>query len=96
MKIRWLQSALNDIQDIHDYVARDNVAAARRVINAVQDELKILPEHPAIGRPGRIAGTRELVIRKYPYIVAYRQSTSSVEILAVVHSSRRWPSALND
>ena len=95
MKIRWLQSALNDAQGIHDYIARDSVAAARRVIKAIRDELKVLPENPAIGRPGRIEGTRELIIRKYPYIVAYRQTTVSIEILAVVHSSRRWPGALN-
>jgi len=32
----------------------------------------LLADHPAMGRPGRIAGTRELVIVRYPYIVAYR------------------------
>ena len=52
-----------------------------------------LEDHPFLGRPGRIDGTRELVIGRYPYIVAYRQ-TAAIEILAVVHTSRRWPDAL--
>lgn len=93
-RIAWLQAALDDLRDIHDYIARDNPAAARRVIATVRDEVKLLQQHPAVGRPGRIEGTRELVISRYPYIVAYRQTPTAVEILAVVHSSRRWPDSL--
>lgn len=94
MRVAWLQAALDDLRGIHDYIARDNSAAARRVIRAVRDDVKVLQAHPALGRPGRIEGTRELVICRYPYIVAYRQSSSAVEILAVVHSSRLWPESL--
>ncbi|MDP1606879.1 MAG: type II toxin-antitoxin system RelE/ParE family toxin [Rhodocyclaceae bacterium] len=92
--IAWLQAALNDLRDIHDYIARDNPAAARRVVKTVRDDVKTLRDHPAMGRPGRIAGTRELVIGRYPYIVAYREAQATVEILAVVHSSRLWPEQL--
>ncbi len=92
--VAWLQAALNDLRSIHDYIACDNPAAARRVVKAVRDDVKILGDHPAIGRPGRIEGTRELVIGCYPYIAAYRQTAMRVEILAVVHSSRLWPAQL--
>lgn len=93
-RIAWLQAALEDLRGIHDYIARDNPAAARRVVGTIRDDVKILRDHPAIGRPGRIDGTRELVVVRYPYIVAYRESLAAVEILAVVHSSRRWPEQL--
>jgi len=92
----WLKEALADLQGIHDYIARDNPAAARRVIKKIRDGVAILKEHPAIGREGRLEGTRELVIRQYPYIVAYRLANSEVHVLAVVHTSRLWPEQLPD
>lgn len=93
-RITWLQAALEDLRSIHDYIARDNPVAARRVVGCIRDNVKLLRDHPAIGRSGRIAGTRELVVVRYPYIVAYRESVSAIEVLAVVHSSRRWPEQL--
>ena len=43
------------------------------------------------GREGRIESTRELVIPKFPYIVVY-QTAKEIRILAVLHTSRKWPS----
>jgi toxin ParE1/3/4 len=57
-QIVWLQAALEDLRGIHGYIARDNPAAARRVIGSVRDQVKALQAHPSMGRPGRIAGTR--------------------------------------
>ncbi|MDO9244655.1 MAG: type II toxin-antitoxin system RelE/ParE family toxin [Rhodocyclaceae bacterium] len=93
-RVAWLQAALDDLRGIHDYIARDNPTAARQVIKAVRNNVKILQDHPACGRPGRIEGTRELVVGRYPYIVAYRQTAQTLEILAVVHTSRLWPESL--
>ena len=90
----WLQEALTDLRGIHAYIARDNPAAARRVIKKIRDDVDILKEHPGIGRAGRLEGTRELVIRQYPYIVAYRLANSEAHVLAVVHTSRLWPEQL--
>lgn len=93
-KVAWLNEALADLRGIKDYIGRDNPAAARRVVKAIRDGVDILKDHPGVGRPGRLAGTRELVIRHYPFIVAYRQAESALQILAVVHTSRRWPDQL--
>ena len=90
----WLKEALTDLRGIHAYIARDNPAAARRVVKAIRDDVKVLEQHPLIGRAGRIEGTRELVIGRYPYIVAYRPVFPAVHALAVVHTSRRWPEQL--
>ncbi len=95
-RVAWLQAALDDLRAIHDYIARDNPPAARRVIKFIRADVNLLHDHPSMGRPGRIEGTRDLVVVRYPYIVAYRESPSAVEILAVVHSSRRWPEQLPD
>ena len=94
MQVAWLQPALDDLRGIHDYIAGDKPAAARRVVAAVRDATNVLREQPGLGRAGRIEGTRELVVRRYPYIIAYRQAAERVEVLAVVHSSRLWPESL--
>ena len=44
-----------------------------------------------MGRPGRVPGTRELVIPGTPYIVPYRVQGEAIQILRVYHSARRWP-----
>lgn len=93
-KVAWLGDALADLRGIRDYIGRDNPAAARRVVKTIKDATAILQDHPGMGRPGRIDGTRELIVRRYPYIVAYRQVDTVVQILAVVHTSRCWPDEL--
>ena len=93
MRLRWTKLAERDLDAIAQYIEADNPAAAARVVLEIIDQVETLvPEHPAIGRPGRVAGTRELVIRGLPYIVAYRVRDNHLELLRVLHTSRRWPS----
>jgi len=47
--------------------------------------------HPYLGRPGRVTGTRELVVTSTPFIVAYQVVDDRIEILAVFHGARIWP-----
>jgi len=54
----------------------------------------LLLAQPASGRPGRVIGTRELVIGGLPYVVPYRVRDNDIEILRVLHTSRRFPGAL--
>ena len=75
-------------------IAQDNPTAARQTVDRIRDAVTHLTTHPAMGRVGRITATRELVIAGTPYIVAYRVRKGSVRILAVMHSSQRWPSKL--
>jgi len=94
MAIRWLAAAIADLREIKTYIAEENPAVAQRVIENLRIETSVLIEQPGIGRAGRIPDTRELVINQYPYIVAYRVHEGEVHILAVVHTSRRWPEQL--
>ena len=50
--------------------------------------------HPEIGRPGRVPGTRELVVPRTPFIIPYRVKDNAVQILRVYHAARKWPSEL--
>ena len=95
MNVRWTHSALRDLEAIGDSVAKDKPGAASRLVGAIFDRTGILILHPETGRPGRIAGTRELVVSGTPYVVPYRVRAGDVEILAVFHGARRRPPALD-
>lgn len=95
-RIRWLKTALKNLNDEAAYIARDSPKAAKELVKRVLDGVDALAEHPAIGRPGRVPGTRELVITDTSYLVPYRVKGRTVEILRVFHGSRRWPSDFDD
>ena len=91
MKLRWTNPALRDLEEIGDYIGRDNPEAAARLVTTILDKAEALVAHPHVGRPGRVAETRELVVADTPYIVPYRVRGEEVQILAVLHGARRWP-----
>ncbi len=95
MALRWLNAALSDLRAIKDYISEENPEAANQVIACIRNETGVLLKQPSIGRTGRIFDTHELVISQYPYIVAYRERSGEVQILAVVHTSRCWPDQLS-
>jgi toxin ParE1/3/4 len=91
MPIKWLKKALRNVQQAHDYIALDNPVAAVRVVSKIQAAVTQLENSPHIGRPGRVEGTRELVVLQTPYIVVYRVTSTTVTIIRVLHSSRKYP-----
>jgi plasmid stabilization system protein ParE len=91
MRVKWLRKALRNLDDEASYIAADDPAAARLVVERILNAVGTLPEQPAIGRPGRVPGTRELVVLKTRYIVPYRVRRDTIEILRVFHTSRRPP-----
>jgi addiction module RelE/StbE family toxin len=91
MKIRWLRLALNDLDEAADFIAQDRPEAASGVLRRISNSVYMLAEHPHLGRPGRVPGTRELVISDTPFIVPYRVIEGTVQILRVLHAKRKWP-----
>ncbi|MGD9984963.1 MAG: type II toxin-antitoxin system RelE/ParE family toxin [Porticoccaceae bacterium] len=91
MRIRWLRTALRNLDTEAAYIARDDPGAAQVVVQRVLDAVAALVEQPALGRPGRVAGTRELMVPKTRYLVPYRVRGQTVEVLRVFHTSRRLP-----
>jgi len=91
MQVRWLRTALRNLEDEAAYIAADDRAAARLVVGRVLQAVEQLAEQPSLGRPGRVPGTRELVVAGTRYLVPYRVRRDAVEILRVFHTSRRLP-----
>ena len=91
MQIVWLKTALKNLNEIAEYIAQESPQAARQVVDAIETQVNLLATQPALGRPGRVLGTRELVISKTHYLVPYRIKNNTVEILRVFHTSRRPP-----
>ena len=91
MHVRWLRKALRNLDDEARYIALEDPNAARLVVRRVLEAVAVLGAQPELGRPGRVLGTRELVVQKTRYIVPYRVRGDTVEILRVFHSSRRLP-----
>lgn len=91
MQIKWLRRALNDLENIADYIALDNPAAALSMLDTIEAITAGLADHPKRGRSGRLPDTRELVISGTAYISVYRLKTGRVEILRVLHSAQNWP-----
>ena len=94
MRVRWVTAALKNLNAEAEYIAQDSHAAATRTVQSIRAAVKRLEQFPAIGRPGRVAGTRELVVSGTPYIIPYRIRQGYVEVLRVFHGARRWPKLL--
>lgn len=94
LRIRYTKLALADLAEAKAYIARDDPGAASRVIGRVRTTVTNLALHPELSRPGRIRGTRELSISRTPFIVPYRVPGHSIEVLAVIHGRRAWPTSL--
>jgi len=92
MTIIWSPEAIEDLTSLRAYIAEDNPVAARGVVlHIIHNIEQLLLNHPQMGRPGRVPGTRELVIPKTPFIVPYRLQRNIIQILRVYHGARRWP-----
>ena len=92
--VRWTRRAILRLDQIGGHILKDNPSAAGRIVARIVAVVDNLGEQPGMGRPGRIKGTRELVFGDIPYIVAYRVTTPTVEVVTVMHGDQRWPDKL--
>ena len=91
MQLRWLRQALANLDEEAAHIAQDDPAAARLVVGRVLAAVALLQAQPGLGRPGRVPGTRELLVPRTRYMVPYRVRGEVVEVLRVFHNSRRPP-----
>ena len=91
MKLEWSQLALEDRDNIFDYIEQENPRAAVAVDDRIRAQVDSLLKFPKTGRPGRIEGTRELVINRTSYIAPYRIIGNTVLVLRVLHAAQLWP-----
>jgi toxin ParE1/3/4 len=94
VKVVWSPRAIRHLIAIREYIERDSDAAAALVAGRILDVIEVLQTQPQIGRPGRLTGTRELVVSGTPYIVPYRVRQERLELLGVFDRRRPWPRRL--
>jgi plasmid stabilization system protein ParE len=91
MRVRWLRKALANLHAEASYISLDDSDAARLVVARIMTAVSRLSQLPMLGRPGRVPGTRELIVPRTRYLVPYRVRGNVVEILRVFDVSRRLP-----
>jgi len=89
--IRWTDEAKADVEGFTVWLSQRNPLAAARVAEGVLSGIERLTDFPHLGRLGRVGGTRELVIGRWPYIVVYQVDGTNIVILRVLHGARLWP-----
>jgi toxin ParE1/3/4 len=89
--LKWLRRAERDLDQVEKYIAQDNPRAAVEMVLTIIAAVEQLDVFPGQGRPGRVEGTKELVVAGTPYIVLYRKKGERIEILRVYHAARLWP-----
>lgn len=88
--LEWRQTARTDLLAIIDYISDDNPEAAQRLKDDIEANTARLPEHPKLYRAGRVAGTREMVVRTN-YVVIYAEDARAVLIPRILHAAQQWP-----
>ena len=91
MRVEWTNKATGLLDAAGEFIARDNPAAAGRVVERISQSADRLADFPNMGRPGREDGTRELIVAGSPFILVYRVGSDVVQVLSVLHGAQEWP-----
>jgi toxin ParE1/3/4 len=91
MKVHWSAASVSHLKEVVEYLQGESAAGAVTTRRKILETVRRLGQLPWSGRTGRIEGTREAVVPRSPYIVVYRVSKTTVEILGVWHGARLWP-----
>lgn len=83
---------MRDLAEIAGYIAQDSEQIEWLVEMRIHEAASLLVTIPAMGRPGRVDGTRELVVPRTPYILVYRIQAGTIRVIRVLRGARRWPS----
>jgi plasmid stabilization system protein ParE len=91
MQIKWLRTALRNLDEEIAFIAAEDPQAARRTASRILEAIALLETQPGLGRPGRVPGTRELIVLDSRYLIPYRVNRQIIEILRVFQTSRSLP-----
>ncbi|HEX8405141.1 MAG TPA: type II toxin-antitoxin system RelE/ParE family toxin [Duganella sp.] len=90
LPILWQTEAQTDLATILAYIAERSQKAAADLYDEIDHAVSQLPQHPYLYRPGRVAGTHEMVVHSN-YVVVYRVDATAIEILSVLHTRQQYP-----
>lgn len=86
-----MRAAIRDLREAHAHIMADDPKAAGEVVARLQRSIELIAERPQIGRPTPHAGLREWSIPGLLYIVPYRVTGDTLEIIRIYHTSRLRP-----
>jgi toxin ParE1/3/4 len=90
LAVEWRSTARADLLAIIDYISDDNPDAAQALKDEIESKVLMLRTHPMAFRQGRVAGTRECVVRSN-YVVVYLVDAQTITILRILHAAQQWP-----
>ncbi len=90
LTVQWLSKARANLATIIEYIAERNDVAASQLQDDIERATSQLPQHPYLYRPGRVGGTREIVVHP-DYVVVYRIRPTVIDIITVLHSRQQYP-----
>ncbi|QGM48326.1 type II toxin-antitoxin system RelE/ParE family toxin [Methylocystis heyeri] len=93
MRLLRRDSYADDLDRIAEHIAKDKPDAALAMWDEIESQVERLKAFPNSGRPGRLKGTRELVLPRTPFVVVYRVAKTHVELIRVLHGAQQWPKA---
>jgi addiction module RelE/StbE family toxin len=90
MRVEFDPRALEDIENIYQYIAADSPRNATAVVDRIVLSVSRLGEFPEMARAGRVDGTRELVVPRLPYVAVYKVDMRNdvLTVVAVFHGAR--------
>lgn len=91
MELRWAEDAADDLEHITDYLLENAPGRASELVREIYNSPSVLLTFPYRGRPGKKAGTRELVLSPLPYIVVYQIAGDVIHIVRILHGAQKWP-----
>ena len=94
MNVVWSRRAIRHLIALREHIEKDSDRNAARVAARILKSVDLLQTQPGMGRPGRLPGTRELVVPDTPYIIPYRVRRERLELIAVFHGRQKWPTKL--
>jgi plasmid stabilization system protein ParE len=92
LNLNFTSQAREDLLAIRAWIAEDDERAAERVLSRIRQTALMFGQFPLLGRKGRVEATREFSVVGLPYVIVYRiASETEIDILTVIHTSRRYP-----
>jgi plasmid stabilization system protein ParE len=95
MKVVWSPRAIRHLAALRSYIENDSERNATLVAERILRAVDLLATQPAMGRPGRVLGTRELVVGDTGFIIPYRSRGERLELIAIFRGRQRWPDKLS-
>jgi len=90
VRLKWTRAASQDLESVERYISLDNPDVAIDTVLEIIRRVETLAEHPGMGRPGRVEGTRELVLGSLPYVLPYVHQSDTIIVLRVLHGALKW------